>query len=387
MNKYYIVIFLLSVFSSLSFSQTSLKGRVVDMVTNQPLDYATVYVNSTTNGTVTNQEGYFELKNIEFPAQIVVSHVSYDSYTFEMKHELPETVYKLKERSFELNEVLVTDVNKRKQNLKLFIENFLGTDKWGKNAKILNSDILIFDWKYEKRKVPPYLVKTAKKNKHINNLKYDRDSNFYYTPFPKKMIVYAKEPLKISLPALGYQLRYDMVSFKYEFSKKWNSYYCQYVGYNYFEEVKFANFADSLNAVQNRQEAFYNSPQHFLRAIYNKELKQNGYRLINRIVTPAGKERLQRFSTDSLILKDEKFADIYNLKDRDIRILYYVKHGKPVNLLKDKSPIVIQSSVKFLDDVCRIRSNGTTSGESIVFGTEIGNKKIGALLPDNYKVR
>ena len=52
----------LSFFPVLLFGQNTIRGIVVDSLTQEPLILATVYVNGTTQGTTTDNDGLFELK-------------------------------------------------------------------------------------------------------------------------------------------------------------------------------------------------------------------------------------------------------------------------------------------------------------------------------------
>ena len=58
----------LSFFPVLLFGQNTIRGIVVDSLTQEPLILATVYVNGTTQGTTTDNDGLFELKDVSFPA-------------------------------------------------------------------------------------------------------------------------------------------------------------------------------------------------------------------------------------------------------------------------------------------------------------------------------
>ena len=59
-----------------SFAQT-LKGRVVDETTQQPIVGVGVQVMGSSQGTITNTEGEFALNVTQWPVEVVFSHVSY----------------------------------------------------------------------------------------------------------------------------------------------------------------------------------------------------------------------------------------------------------------------------------------------------------------------
>ncbi|MFN3589808.1 MAG: carboxypeptidase-like regulatory domain-containing protein, partial [Spirosomataceae bacterium] len=58
------------------FAQT-LKGRVVDETTQQPIVGVGVQVMGSSQGTITNTEGEFALYVTQWPVDVVFSHVSY----------------------------------------------------------------------------------------------------------------------------------------------------------------------------------------------------------------------------------------------------------------------------------------------------------------------
>ena len=68
---------LLSFIPAVLFGQNTISGFVVDSLTQEPLPLATVYVNGTTQGTITDNDGRFELKDVSFPATVVFSFVGY----------------------------------------------------------------------------------------------------------------------------------------------------------------------------------------------------------------------------------------------------------------------------------------------------------------------
>jgi iron complex outermembrane receptor protein len=59
----------------------SISGRVLDAETNEPLQFAHVFVDQTTHGTVTNSNGEFFLENLE-PGEyrLVFSFVGFDLF-------------------------------------------------------------------------------------------------------------------------------------------------------------------------------------------------------------------------------------------------------------------------------------------------------------------
>lgn len=77
MNNILKCILLFCCLPAFAFSQ-EIKGTVIDLVTGAPIPAATVYINNSTLGSLTNEQGNFVLKgNIVFPVDVVISAVSY----------------------------------------------------------------------------------------------------------------------------------------------------------------------------------------------------------------------------------------------------------------------------------------------------------------------
>ena len=78
----YIIILLVFLVGLTSKAQTTgaLKGRIIDIQSQQPLEGATVILEGTTFGSVTDEAGYFILENI--PAQsynVIASYLGYET--------------------------------------------------------------------------------------------------------------------------------------------------------------------------------------------------------------------------------------------------------------------------------------------------------------------
>ena len=126
-------------------SQIYVAGTVTEAGSNNPVIYATIYINGTTIGTITNPEGRFSLDNVNPPCEIVISHISYDTEIIELKQNVDTVLQiKLNPRDVELAVIEVKDKDLREENLNHFKKRFLGTDYWGKNAFILNDSVLVF---------------------------------------------------------------------------------------------------------------------------------------------------------------------------------------------------------------------------------------------------
>ena len=112
--------------------QKTITGIVLDSLTQEPLPMATVYVNGTTLGTITDSDGRFALKEISFPATVVFSFVGYQPKALDLDRNPGKLTIELSTNDV-LPEIVVSGKKNRidKVNLDYFKTMFLGDDKWG----------------------------------------------------------------------------------------------------------------------------------------------------------------------------------------------------------------------------------------------------------------
>ncbi|EDM43329.1 hypothetical protein SCB49_01202 [unidentified eubacterium SCB49] len=100
-------LFLMCSFSA--FSQEELKGKVSDFLTFMPIESASVYVDGSTTGTITNADGKFSLR---VPKELVndtlvISSIGYKSYRVLVSEFDPAMDISLEEDTASLDEVLI----------------------------------------------------------------------------------------------------------------------------------------------------------------------------------------------------------------------------------------------------------------------------------------
>jgi hypothetical protein len=176
---------------ALTLKSQTITGIVVEKGSGLPLPFANIFVNNTTQGIATDEEGKFSLSG-DFPAQIelVASFVGYvtqvKAVSFEGKSEV-EVIFELSFNESNLSEVELKAKRDKswERNLKPFEEVFLALpdDPYKSQVDILNPWVIDF----EKIKVK-------------NGKNYLRAS--------------AQEPLKITNWALGYRMDYYLQDFR-----------------------------------------------------------------------------------------------------------------------------------------------------------------------------
>lgn len=366
-----------------AFGQNTLSGYLIEEDTGKPVEFATAYINGTTIGAVSDEKGFFQLKKVKYPLDLVVSHLSYESAVVHLETAPKEPLQvKLKSRAVNLASIKVVDNDLRKRNVREFIANFIGVDEFGKEANLTNDKVLLFNKDYEKVKVRSGGVQVNVGGKEVS------DSG--YRERPVHMKVSAQGPLVIDQPLLGYKIRVDLETFQLNYAYKLGQSQTVYwLGYYFFEPYKVEKERLQKRYDKNREKAYYHSPQHFLQALYSQQLGENGYQVFQRRKDPKSNEAVyERFDiAPYLKYTDEETLVITALKDIVLDVLYYPKaNGKPKNVAKNAKGVPIQSLIQFMDAQCIVRADGTMPSYSIRFGGQMAEKKVGAMLPDNYRV-
>lgn len=107
MKKISILFMLLLGITSLHAQQFNITGTVIDKKLNEPIIGATVQVKGTNNGTVTNLDGEFALKNVAKGSVLNVSYIGYVTQSISLNGAQTSFRIELSEDSKTLDEVVV----------------------------------------------------------------------------------------------------------------------------------------------------------------------------------------------------------------------------------------------------------------------------------------
>lgn len=371
------------------FGQSTIRGIVIDSLTQEPLPLATVYVNGTTQGTTTDNDGRFELKDVSLPATVVFSFVGYHTRAMDLAHNPGTLTIRLKTND-ELPEVVVSGKNKvNRKDLDYFKSMFLGDDRWGKHATIRNENVIMiddsFETSYYTRRIMTYSMRNVNHGIEEKYEIYDDTVNVV----TKVLSAWAYEPLIIDLPLLGYEVYVDLISFNVEQTNAVIK--CDLLGYFYYKPYIDVSKRQAKNIEENRQRAYYGSSQHFLKAFADDRLAQNGYTLTMPSTVVKGKKNI---STNLPVDVRSYSAGIGNdvtkvtgLKDKNLNIKYYHRsNGSPVNFGEKVKGILrySESGITFLEDECSFSKEGIVRDNSIRFTGDISKRRVAAFLPDDY---
>ena len=255
-----------------AFSQAVLRGKVISEDTQKPLAAVSVYLNNTSLGAVTNDDGVFIITKIpsgEF--RLVASCVGFETYVSMID---PRTVGKdfiisMKPNAEELQGFTVTtpDPEGWKKWGKLFTELFIGDTPGSNDCKLTNPEVIKF--------------------------RMNADNT---------LTAYAKEPLQIVNYNLGYEIKYKLEEFQYDFNIK----LVNFSGYAFFTDMGVKHPNRVRRYGEARLETYKGSFLHFKRAFFANELDAQGFELrsLGNMSNPE-KDRAKRLFSlhrDSVIL-------------------------------------------------------------------------------------
>ena len=373
-----------------------LKGRIYDDSTNVPVPYATVYVDGTTNGTITDSTGQFVLSGVQNSSVIVVSHVSYEPKIIAIQKDTSSVItIWLHERDIEISAINIADNNLRDKNLKIFKNMFIGHDSWGRSTELLNDSVLLFNCHYDYQKV--MLNDAIRKNIDAGNVpnieEWDEDSTYVILKVLTDFDVIAKAPLNIDVPLLGYNLRVDLFNFNIAIEQQ--NAQVKFLGYYYFQPYETKSKTKIKRMERNRRQVYFNSSKHFFTSLYENNLARNGYKVTEVLkdsVTNKIEEVNVNFENYVNYTDNDQFQ-ITGLKDREFSITFY-GHSmyEPFDIYTTSKDVLEEayylekSKLYFLKDTCIVNSDGTIPNTDIMFGGSISQKRVGSYLPANYEI-
>lgn len=248
-------------------TDNTLSGTVVDSATGKPLSGVSVFLNNTSRGVVTRDDGSFVMENIPRGTyDLVISAISYSTYviTINGSHPPPPLKVVLHHQAEELTAVTVApDLRHGWRDWgKFFIENFIGKTPNARHCRILNRKVL----------------------------------RFYYSAKNQRLSVRATEPLLVRNDALGYVVEFRLESFVSDFRSNIVSYF----GYPFFREMETTSKGQRQKWQKNRETAYTGSIMHFMRSLYAGRATENKFITLREIRT-GGERRRVMIRPDSLL--------------------------------------------------------------------------------------
>jgi hypothetical protein len=348
-------------FFSQIFSQThyTITGKVIDKNTKAPLAGASVFAQNTTFGVATNGEGIFNLKIPNGGYELVITFTGYETESIRISNATAvekDLVIEVRPKEKSLGEVSIVATNEVADGWQkygqFFTENFIGKTQFGLQSTIKNPEVL----------------------------------KFFFSKKRNRLKVLAAEPLIVVNDALGYNIKFAIDSFTYEYNNNAN----QFIGYPLFEEMQ-GTPAQTAIWQQNRLKTYKGSQLHFMRSLFNKVLAADGFE-VQFLVKNQDEET-------SIPLKDmygalnfskEDSTNTVEFKPNQPDIIVIYKKGKPETAYLDFDPkakkdFQVSTMTVAKGESIIIEQNGYYFDQAdLTTNGYWGFKKVGDMLPYDY---
>lgn len=299
MNSFRYLISFCFLFSTACLAQTgsahfTIKGKVVELETGSPIISASVFLENTTIGTTTDQNGEFELKCSKYgPYKLIVSSLGFDLQSIGIKAYKAESfdlTIKLKQKSIMLNEVSIeAEIPEDwEEYLKTFKEEFLGKTSNSEKTEILNPEVI--------------------------NFRFDEKTGTLYA--------FTDSTIKINNMALGYRLKVILDSFS--FNRK---HLLRYIYHCQFEELKAEDDDQKAEWQDNRKDCYLGSQKHFFSSLVDKSVG-NEFVLYTKDPKLATITQWRSIAPGDLNLSYEKENEQVVLKTENIFKVEYFRSSK-----------------------------------------------------------
>ena len=359
-----------------SFSQQFyIRGRVTDIETQLPLKGASVYINNTTKGSTTNDNGDFELGPLQ-PGryEVVASFVGYDAllYSAEIKTSNLRISFKVEKKEEMLREVLVLSSELRKRYLDIFKKYVIGQTIAAERCQIKNIE----------------------------------EVQFASGETKDEIVAYTEKALVIENPELGYTIHFDLIEFYY--NKATNGAY-------FFGYTRFVDWGKDEKTkkkwIRKRREAYEGSTVHFFRSLVNKNLTKEGFTVYQLLkmqkekkdstgmnITVQKNDQGMKMATkaieDSMIrIYPDSVYRIYELKINDGWRVMYSKNTDLKTEMMRKNFISGQpstgtvSGLRLREEPVLINARGIILTPIRLFYDGIwGYERLANMLPEDYEV-
>ena len=364
--KRFLRLFLLSILFSFSvvFSASSqglsfyVNGKIISEVSKKPIQLAELFISGSSVGTASDEKGNFRI-NVPFtPCYLVVTHSDYDPFAVYIEEPTDSMRIAMTPFSIDRNEYPVLSKSERKKEVRFFCQQLIGEDQQT-SYDILNASVLNFS----------------------------RDERTFRAT--------SNIPLVVINHTLGYKIkalirefyitkRDDVTHDDVPLNSYAGSYARRIMGHYYYEPLQGSE-AQLKRYEKARQMFYYGSCRHFLKALYDGEIMEQGYQL-SFFPPEAIRDGITFTNLNSLRSSPGRIKQC--LMDADsLKVdFYHDANGLPINLTKSFETYTKEISVIFPSSIpVRIRPNGTTP--NIPFEVKGRMEEIFFInaLPDDYE--
>lgn len=388
MIRIFILWLLLTSLSAGSSAQIDLRGTLFDAVTNDPIGFATVYLDGTSIGNVSADDGSFRIKVPagRETATMIVSHLNYRTIAVSLTAQAQNLDLHLRPKAAVLTSIEVADDNLRAKNLKEFHDRLIGNDSWGRNTTVLNDEVIRFNRDARRMSIRVTSEEMAERlsNRTYRNPEWSEDGKCLTYDRPTNLKAVTTSALRLDLPHIGYELHLDLQQFESNYRNNRMS----YLGTTFFIPDTTASARQQRKYTRARRAAYYGSSLHFIRSMIRGSLRQNGFQVVEVIKesTPGKTAETQPINLqDYIVAIGDGIYHLTGLEVRSIAVLYYGNRNAPGRTpsLRD-SPSILQSRMLLIGKQAIIYANGAQGDTNLLFSGDIGGRAMAWALPLDY---
>ncbi len=239
--------FLLASTTLFCYSQyVIVSGKVMNAETNAPMPGASVFAENTTLGTSTDADGNFKLYLPPGGYDIIATYTGFNSSSKRITtNENDPMSFSLRVHEKQMMDIAVVSSSEVKDGWvkygDFFLAEFIGKSENSSNCTIKNKEAI----------------------------------HFYFSKRKNRLKVTSEEPVLIENKSLGYIIKYNLDSFTHEY----NTNISWFTGSPLFEEIPATDTVQMQQWTEARKKAYDGSILHFMRSVYNKKLKENGFEI------------------------------------------------------------------------------------------------------------
>lgn len=362
-------------------AQVKITGTVVSAVDGKPLGFATVFINNTSKGGTTTENGGFSIGGVvSGKYQLIASYVGYETVSNDIDVSTADVSIKIsmQPKATVLKAFEVKRDPKREAYIKKFRETFLGKTAFAKLCTINNDEIV----------------------------------DIYYDNGEGALKASTDDYLVIVNMALGYKVRFLLK--QYVNSEKNNT--ISYYGFAFYEPMRSKSKAQQRIWVRNRELVFHGSALHFYRTLIQGNTAAEGF-VVNEVIrrqrqqgyirdtmVKNGKIMLNRdaYSDDNsfvnyrmpdvlqptdLVQPSATMPDQYNLHCENMLLVSYTKELESRSYARqlERQPRQQESLIQFLQPDCTLTKEGVCIDPlALLYSGYWGWEKVADQVPFDY---
>ncbi len=334
-------------------------GKIISRDTNKPINLAELFISGSSIGTATDEKGNFKINIPLLPCFLVVTHRDFDPFATYIDNITDSLHIALSPSSINPEDYLKLNKAERKKEVRFFCQQFIGDDMQS-SYKVLNESVLFF-------------TRTERQFMATSNI-----------------------PLVIINNNLGYKIR--VLIREFDITKRdditrneisLNSYSGYYVrrimGHYYYEPIKHGSESQLKRQEKNRENFYYGSCRHLLKALYDGEIMEQGYQLT--FYPPEAIRNGITFTNLGSVKNSPSRMKECMMSADSIKIDFYSDaNGYPINLTKSFESFNKETSVIFPSpSPVKIRPNGTSPNIPFEVKGPLADFFFINTLPDDYE--